>query len=150
MPSNLRGERRKHYVPLESNPEVFTQLIHKLGVKGLAFEDVYSITEPDLIAMISRPALALVLIFPTSDTYEEFREQDDAGKEVYVGKGDDEPIVWYKQTIGNACGLYAILHAISNGPAREYIGTKSQYIVSAETSNILLHRSIQHYGYTSS
>lgn len=30
-------------------------------------------------------------------------------------------VVWYKQTINNACGLYAILHAVCNGDARDSI-----------------------------
>lgn len=30
-------------------------------------------------------------------------------------------MVWFKQTIGNACGLIALLHAVCNGPAREFI-----------------------------
>jgi len=30
-------------------------------------------------------------------------------------------VVWFKQTIGNACGLIALLHAVCNGSAREFI-----------------------------
>lgn len=30
--------------------------------------------------------------------------------------------MWYKQTINNACGLYGILHAISNGDSRDFVG----------------------------
>ena len=29
--------------------------------------------------------------------------------------------MWFKQTIGHACGLIALLHSVSNGPAKEYI-----------------------------
>ena len=29
--------------------------------------------------------------------------------------------MWFRQSINNACGLYAILHAISNGEARNHI-----------------------------
>ncbi|KAI1175119.1 hypothetical protein F4777DRAFT_551437 [Nemania sp. FL0916] len=29
--------------------------------------------------------------------------------------------MFYHQTIGNACGLYAALHAVSNGDAREFV-----------------------------
>ena len=59
---------RKHYIPLESNPDLFTQLIHRLGVStSLNFQDVLTIDEPDLLP---RPALALIFVFPTSDAYE--------------------------------------------------------------------------------
>jgi ubiquitin carboxyl-terminal hydrolase L3 len=111
---------RKHYIPLESNPEVFTKLVNLLGVR-LAFHDVYSL-EPEMLAFIPRPALALVLVFPTSDTYEQAKATDEANRQAYTGYGDDE-IIWYQQTINNACGLYGILHAVSNGPARPFIGT---------------------------
>jgi hypothetical protein len=36
------------------------------------------------------------------------------------GDDDDDPL-WFKQTINNACGLYAILHAITNGQAKDLI-----------------------------
>ncbi len=43
--------------------------------------------------------------------------------------GNGEGIAWYKQTIHNACGFYAILHALSNGVARDMIG-KFQHFVN--------------------
>ena len=45
----------KHFIPLESNPELFTQLIYQLGGRpSLAFEDVFSLDDPDLLAFITR------------------------------------------------------------------------------------------------
>lgn len=35
-----------------------------------------------------------------------------------VGESGQE-VLWFKQTIHNACGLYAILHAVTNGEPRE-------------------------------
>lgn len=100
-----------------------TALVHKLGLSpALAFHDVFSIDDPDLLAFVPRPAAALLLVFPVSKSYEQFRREEDANKEEYNGKGDGEPVVWYKQTIRNACGLIGVLHAVSNGPARSYIG----------------------------
>ncbi len=114
----------KHYIPLEANPVLFTQLIHQLGVSpSLEFQDVLSIDDSDLLGIIPRPVLALILIFPTSDVYEEQKAVQDAKEEEYKGYGEEEVVVWYKQTINNACGLYGILHAISNGEARNWIGT---------------------------
>ena len=34
-------------------------------------------------------------------------------------------MVWFKQTIRNACGLIGLLHAVCNGPAREMIVPES-------------------------
>ncbi|KAF2744210.1 cysteine proteinase [Sporormia fimetaria CBS 119925] len=113
----------KKFVPLENNPEVMTSLVHKLGLSStLAFHDVFSIDEPELLAFVPRPAHALLLIFPVSETYEKFRVQEDSTKPVYDGCGDGEEVVWYKQTIGNACGLIGLLHGVSNGEARGKIG----------------------------
>lgn len=53
--------------------------------------------------------------------------RDEYGGGGIVGEEDGEEgeegerVMWFRQTINNACGLYAILHAISNGEARNYI-----------------------------
>ncbi|OTA59082.1 putative ubiquitin carboxyl-terminal hydrolase [Hypoxylon sp. EC38] len=110
------------FIPLEANPELMTSLLHKVGLsKALQIHDVYSITEPELLAFVPRPALALLLVFPVSATYESARLAEDAGVPEYDGKGEREPVIWYKQTIRNACGLMGLLHAVSNGPARGFV-----------------------------
>jgi len=111
------------FIPLEANPELMTSLLRKLGLSSaLQVHDVYSISEPELLAFIPRPTLALLLVFPVSATYESARLAEDAGVEEYKGKGEAEPVVWWKQTIRNACGLMGLLHAVSNGQARNFIG----------------------------
>ncbi|KAI0109901.1 cysteine proteinase [Daldinia grandis] len=123
------------FVPLEANPELMTSLLHKLGLsQALQIHDVYSITEPELLAFVPRPALALLLVFPVSATYESHRLAEDAGVPEYTGSGDDEPVIWYKQTIRNACGLMGLLHAVSNGPARGFVG-KSPSSLPLSTSS---------------
>ncbi|KAL2130113.1 hypothetical protein VTI74DRAFT_6892 [Chaetomium olivicolor] len=113
---------RKHFLPLESNPEVFTELIHHLGVSDeIFFEDVFVLDEPEL----PRPTLALVLLLPTTPTYEQKKTTVESSRSEHSGSGAGEPVVWFKQTINNACGLYAILHALSNGEARRYVATGS-------------------------
>ncbi|KAK4986938.1 ubiquitinyl hydrolase 1 [Elasticomyces elasticus] len=112
----------KRFVPLENNPEVMTSLVHKLGLsQSLAFQDVFSIDDPDLLAFVPRPAHALLLVFPCTETYESFRAQEDKDRQEYSGSGPDEEVVWYKQTIGNACGLIGLLHCVSNGKATSMI-----------------------------
>lgn len=62
---------RKHFIPLESNPVVFTELIHRLGIpRSLEFQDVLSLDDPDLLGFLPRPAYALILVFPTTEAYE--------------------------------------------------------------------------------
>ncbi|KAM0189983.1 hypothetical protein ACHAPA_008480 [Fusarium lateritium] len=110
------------FIPLEANPQLMTTLIHKLGVSdALEMHDVYSLTDPDLLAFIPRPALALLLVFPVSAVYESHRMAEDSLADEYKGKGDAEPVLWWPQTIRNACGLMGLLHAVTNGNARSFI-----------------------------
>ncbi|KAH8121115.1 hypothetical protein ACSS6W_010709 [Trichoderma asperelloides] len=110
------------FIPLEANPQLLTTLIHKLGVSpALQMHDVYSLTDPDMLAFIPRPALALLLVFPISAVYESHRMAEDSLASEYNGIGDKEPVLWWKQTIRNACGLMGLLHAVTNGPSREFI-----------------------------
>jgi len=100
-----------------------TSLVHKLGLSSaLSFHDVFSISDPDMLAFVPRPAAALLLVFPVSASYETSRMDEDKDRTEYEGKGEGEPVIWYKQTIRNACGLIGILHALSNGLARNFIG----------------------------
>jgi len=100
-----------------------TSLIRKLGLSPtLAFHDVFSIEDPELLAFVPRPANALLLVFPVSKAYETFRMEEDKERREYDGKGEAEAVIWYKQTIRNACGLIGILHAVSNGSAKAFIG----------------------------
>lgn len=71
---------------------------------------------------------------------------EDSQTEPYTGKGDGEPVIWWRQTIRNACGLMGILHAVSNGPARSFIQEgstldeiikKSIPLAGAERSQVL-------------
>lgn len=111
------------YVTLENNPDVMSSLVHNLGVsRSLAFHDVFSIDDPDLLAFVPRPAYALLLVFPVSRTYEQSRMQEDADRPEYTGSGPAEEVMWFKQTIRNACGLIGLLHGVANGEARKFVG----------------------------
>ncbi|KAH8898105.1 cysteine proteinase [Thozetella sp. PMI_491] len=106
----------KAFIPLESNPDVFNELADVLGAPPeLTFEDVLTLDEPDFLP---RPALALILVFPGSRNFGSRTSGLEVSRLEYSGSGESEPVVWFKQTIHNACGLYAMLHALSNGEAR--------------------------------
>jgi ubiquitin carboxyl-terminal hydrolase L3 len=104
-------------------------LAKKLGLsEDLEFYDVYSLDEPDLLAHIPRPVYALLVIVPLTPAWKQDREAEDAAlgdpANYYdggvAGKGD-EPIIWFKQTIGDACGSYGLLHCAINGPTPQFI-----------------------------
>ncbi|KAK3353010.1 hypothetical protein B0T25DRAFT_199157 [Lasiosphaeria hispida] len=124
------------FIPLEANPELMTTLLHTLGLSpALQIHDVYSLTDPDMLAFIPRPALALLLVFPVSAAYESHRLAEDSLATPYQGKGADEPVLWFRQTIRNACGLMGLLHAAANGPARGLIkeGSDLERIIKEAT-----------------
>lgn len=97
-------------------------LARRLGLSDdLEFHDVYSLDDPDLLATIPRPAYALLVIIPMNRAWLQERNAEDADKEVYAGYGEKEPVIWFKQTIGNACGSIGLLHSVINGPAKDCI-----------------------------
>ncbi|KAF2822380.1 cysteine proteinase [Ophiobolus disseminans] len=117
---------RKYFVPLESNPEVFTELVHRLGVhESLEFEDVLSLDDPDLLSFLPRPVYALILVFPTAVDYDEKIREDNSKYEKDDSHEAESTVLYFKQTINNACGLYAILHAVCNGEARLWLAPNS-------------------------
>ena len=104
-----------------------TSLVHKLGLSpSLAFHDVYSLDDPALLAFVPRPVHALLLVFPVSKTYESAREVEDSSRQEYTGSGPNEEMLWFRQTIGNACGMMGLLHSACNGGAKELIGMRGQ------------------------
>lgn len=116
---------KKTFIPLENNPQVFTSLIHDLGVSAkLTFHDVYSLDDPDLLAMVPRPAHALIFITP-GPMYYDVRAEDGVGQAKdglsYDKAGAEEPVTWFLQTIGNACGLIALLHSVASESVRPFV-----------------------------
>ena len=99
-----------------------TALIRELGVAAsLSFHDVYSIDDQDLLAFVPRPVYALIFVFPQTPAYMEAMRAEDANKQEYEGCGDGEDVIWFKQTIRNACGMFGVLHGVCNGKARDFI-----------------------------
>lgn len=108
----MGGERS--VVPLESNPEVFTDFAHDLGLKeSYGFVDVYSLTDPDVLGFVPRPVKALILLFPINEASEADKNSVADDTEPLPSSDGEQPI-WFKQTIRNACGLYGILHSLTN------------------------------------
>jgi ubiquitin carboxyl-terminal hydrolase L3 len=105
----------------ENNPEVMNALATELGLSpALAFYDVYSF-DSSALEHIPRPALALLVIIPLTPSWATNRSAEDANKGSYTGHGDNEPVIWFKQTIGHACGSIGLLHSVINGPAVDFI-----------------------------
>lgn len=115
---------RKTLVPLENNPDVLADLARHLGLPlppWLTFHDVISVDIPELLS--ARPVHALLCTVP-APTYYRVRANDP--KLAYEGAGPDEPVTWFRQTVGNVCGLISFLHAVSNTAAKEFIPEGSE------------------------
>jgi ubiquitin carboxyl-terminal hydrolase L3 len=105
---------KAHWIPLESNPEVITAFARRLGMpKSFAFHDVYGLDD-DLLVMVPQPVRALILLFPITPASERFAKEKDAELEASGVPVCPEGLFYMKQTIGNACGTIAMLHAIAN------------------------------------
>lgn len=99
----------------------------KLGLSpDLQFYDVYSLTDSTLLS-IPRPVYALLVILPLTPAWDANRAEEDKDKGEYKGKGEDEPVIWFKQTIGHACGSIGLLHCVINGPAKQCIQPGSTF-----------------------
>jgi ubiquitin carboxyl-terminal hydrolase L3 len=107
----IEEKYHKAFTPLESNPEIFTALSHELGLDPqLSFRDVLSLDEA-----IPYPTLAILLVLPASEVYEERRAR------LKNCSTSTAEMIWFPQTINNACGLYAIIHAVCSDLVKPFI-----------------------------
>ena len=91
-------------------------LAQRFGVtKELSFYDVYSLYDPDMLAMVPRPVFALLTTIPMTEAWKQDRDAEDGGLEWYKGAGPEEPAFWLRQTIIHGCGLIGLLHCVLNG-----------------------------------
>ena len=118
---------KKVVIPLENNPDVFSHLIHSLGVSPqLSFYDIYSL-EPEMTSFLPRPVHSIIFIAPSDVYYKLHGSSPDVAVEdlTYDGSGENQPITWFPQTIGNSCGLMALIHCVGNGTAKQYVQSGS-------------------------
>lgn len=57
--------------------------------------------------MVPQPVEAVLLLFPISEGYEANRQKEDKDVEITREGGKEGELIWWKQTIGNACGQYS-------------------------------------------
>ncbi len=60
--------------------------------------------------MIPQPVKGIVILFPVTEKYEDFRKQEEAT----LHSNYPNTLTFMKQTIGNACGTIALLHTLLN------------------------------------
>jgi ubiquitin carboxyl-terminal hydrolase L3 len=91
-------------------------LAHRLGLlPNIEFHDVYSLTDPGLLAILPRPALALLFIYPCTHDSDRWYAEERSKDTDYVPSRPSDPVIFYPQIIHNACGLIGLLHCVTNG-----------------------------------
>ncbi|KAG8066614.1 hypothetical protein GUJ93_ZPchr0004g38349 [Zizania palustris] len=102
------GER---WPPLESSPDVFNQLMWSLGVPEdeAEFHDVYGL-DADALGTVPQPVLAVIFCFPDPP-----QDASNPSQKV-LATGEKQILFFIKQieSLGNACGTLALLHAVGN------------------------------------
>ncbi|KAI4377925.1 hypothetical protein MLD38_015479 [Melastoma candidum] len=98
----------KRWLPLEANPDVMNQFLWGLGLPPAEFEcfDAYRF-EDELLEMVPKPVPAVLFLFPITPQEERIQQ------ETYM-KEPSSNVYFMKQTVGNACGTIALLHALGN------------------------------------
>lgn len=91
---------------IESDPAVFTELIHKLGVPSAQVEEVYSMDDDELITKIKPKIYGFIFLFKWTKNLEP-REP----LTMY-----DEDLFFARQIVNNACATQAILSVLLNSP----------------------------------
>ncbi|KAF7914732.1 uncharacterized protein EAE98_011431 [Botrytis deweyae] len=122
-PSGARMiNNRLTFTKLENKSEVMNALAIKLGLSpALKFYDVCSFTGTDSMKNIPRPVYALLFSIPFTSTWELITRAKELAKPPYKGSGPDQPVIWFKQVIADACGSMGLLHCLLNGQAHRYI-----------------------------
>ncbi|GAA5986409.1 hypothetical protein JCM10908_003743 [Rhodotorula pacifica] len=105
------------WLPLESNPDSFNRWSASLGLdtsppNGYRFADIWGL-DPDLLQFVKQPVKAVLMLFPVTQEYEQMRKKQDE-QVLENGVEGVEDVIYFKQTIANACGTFALLHTLAN------------------------------------
>ncbi|KAF0297357.1 Ubiquitin carboxyl-terminal hydrolase isozyme L3 [Amphibalanus amphitrite] len=157
------GKAETRWLPLESNPEVMNSFLYNLGLSAKwAVTDVFGM-EPELLAMVPQPVAAVLLLYPLTEVAQTAAANED-NKIKAEGQVMSPKLYFMRQTISNACGTVALMHALANnqealelssGPLAEFFSqtagqTPEERAVSLEKFQQLeaAHEAASHEGQT--
>jgi ubiquitin carboxyl-terminal hydrolase L3 len=63
--------------------------------------------------MIPQPVEAIIFLFPITEAYEKFKNEEEAHL-TKCEQAISPDVVFFKQTISNACGMIALLHSVAS------------------------------------
>jgi len=97
---------------IESDPGVFTQLCEEIGVKGVQFEEIYSLGDEAFVSVEVEKIYGLIFLF---------KWQREADPRPTID-ATEHGIFFAQQVIQNACATQAILSALMNAPDQLDLG----------------------------
>lgn len=81
---------------------------------------------------VPRPLAAVIFLYPITEKSEEFRHEEEA--RVTKREQDISPdVMFFKQTISNACGMMALIHSLANN--KELLGRCPFYVNTYEVNH---------------
>lgn len=102
------------WFPLESNPELMTKYILDLGAaSSLEVVEVMSIEEW-AFDMVPQPVRAVQFLFPLKEPQLKHEKENPVEALESTCDPTSGAPFFMKQTVGNACGTVALLHALAN------------------------------------
>ena len=99
-------EESSGWCTIESDPGVFTELVERIGVTGIEFQEIFSLDESSLSAL--GDVLGLIFLFKYNDR---------AAQPRTVVPVSPEGLFFARQVIQNACATQAILSVLLNTPS---------------------------------
>jgi len=127
------SESEHNWVPIESNPEVMTEFLSAIGVGDeWGVVDVIGLDE-ELLQFMPSPVLSLILLFPVNE--DDNQSTEHTNQEVTDDK--ESAVYFMRQTINNACGTIALIHAVANNCHRIQLKDKSSLKTFLDSSRDL-------------
>ena len=116
MSTSLGDDGGDHWLPVESNPEVFNDYAAKLGwpTSQFCWQDLLSF-EDWATAMIPRPVLAVAMLYNIVPAQEAHREAEELVRAAAPPAGSSPFFI--TQEIANACGTIALVHGCVHASA---------------------------------
>lgn len=135
-------------IPVSNECELLKRLAETYGVDctNVLFQDVFTVDD-EMITFLPQPIYAFLFIYPigNKDGYLEKRHKE--------GPSPENPPWYTKQTLRNACGTVALIHAIANTPLKDkvkpdsWLGkffSESEGKTPEERADIMLHDTALH------
>eukprot|EP01048_Picozoa_sp_COSAG05_P021129 COSAG05_NODE_3794_length_1834_cov_1.688761_1_plen_262_part_00 len=108
------------WLPLESNPEVFTSFARKVGLpEPWEFVDVFGL-DPELLGMIPGAVAAVIVLFPCTERIYAARAVEERAlraEQTRNGVSEAAAAAYHLEQVasfGNACGTIAAVHVLAN------------------------------------